>query len=126
MLRFALSILLLPLLAMASDDVAFKNNAPAEVKCELQVNGKFVPFVRLQPGESKAFNNFKVGSGARCYTAIVNGYSTTMYTYFTVESKGMYEVLRERVKCKTCTGSATREATIIVPPNGQAMYNDTM
>lgn len=127
MKRYVLVLLLLPQVANAANEVTFRNNASGEVKCELQSMGKeFVPFVRLQPGESKRFVNFKVGSTARCYTAIVPGHSTTMFTYFSVDSDGEYEILRELVKCKTCTSLTTRSATIIVPPNGQAIYNDTM
>ena len=118
-------ILLLSGHAMATEDkftVTFVNNSEKLLKCGIKTDTEYTPFIRLQPGSSKNFENFKLGSQVRCSTEIdKNKLSTTMLTYFTVKAEGVYELLQERVACETCP-SKVRWATIITFPNGEADY----
>jgi hypothetical protein len=104
-------------------DVSFRNNSAGTLKCWVSINNTYIPFLQLEPKEIKTFFDFKLGSPARCQTSI-NQNTSTVLTYFVVDSSGSYESLREYVDCTTCASGVTyRYATIIVPPNGQAKYN---
>jgi len=102
--------------------VSFVNNSEKLLKCDTQTDNDYTPFIRLQPGSSKHFENFKLGSQLRCLTEVnKTPHSTTMLTYFSVNTEGVYELLQERVACETCL-SKIRWATIVTFPNGEAHY----
>ena len=100
--------------------VTFNNNSDNLLKCEVKTDNEYTPFIRLQPGASKRFENFKLGSQVRCQT-IIDDHSSTVLTYFNVNTEGIYELLKERVHCETCP-SKLRWATIVTFPNGEAYY----
>lgn len=102
-------------------NVTFVNNSPKQLGCSIRSEAGYTPFIRLQPGKEKNFQNFKRGSEVRCHTDIEKT-STTVLTYFSVKSEGTYELLQELVPCKTCTNSKFRLATIVTFPNGEAFY----
>ena len=105
-------------------NVSFKNNSTGQLTCQILMNSNYVPFVRLDPGQRKVFNKFKLGSNARCSISI-DSQSSTVLTYFHVNMTGEYEALKELVECTTCSnGINVRWATIIVYPNGQSVYNE--
>lgn len=118
-------LFLLSVNAMANDGksgVTFVNNSEKLLKCGLQTGNEYTPFIRLQPGGSKHFENFKIGSHVRCSTDIDKiERSSTVLTYFTVNTEGVYELLQERVACDTCR-LKFRWATIVTFPNGEAYY----
>lgn len=105
-----------------NSSVSFVNNSEKLLKCSIQTDNDYIPFIRLQPGSSKHFDNFKLDSQVRCSTEVDRtARSSTMLTYFSVKTKGVYELLQERVACETCT-SKIRWATIVTFPNGEAHY----
>jgi hypothetical protein len=120
------TILLLSENSMAisgNSGVTFMNNSEKLLRCDLKTGNEYTPFIRLQPGSSKHFENFKIGSQVRCYTDIdKTGHSSTPLTYFSVNTEGVYELLQERVACETCPAKF-RFATIVTFPNGEAFYN---
>ena len=125
-LRFSMIlILLLSGDAMATEgetSVSFANNSEKLLKCGIKTDTDYTPFIRLQPGSSKHFENFKLGSQVRCSTEVDKiKRSTTMLTYFSVTTEGVYELLQERVACETCP-LKVRWATIVTFPNGEADY----
>jgi hypothetical protein len=103
-------------------NVTFVNNSPKQLGCSIRNEAGYTPFIRLQPGKEKNIQNFKRGSAVRCHTEIEKT-SSTVLTYFSVNSEGVYELLQELVPCKTCTNSKFRLATIVTFPNGEAFYN---
>lgn len=105
-----------------SKGVVFVNNSEKLLKCGIKTDNEYTPFIRLEPGKSKSFEGFKLDSDVRCSTEVdKNQGSTTMLTYFSVKSEGVYELLQERVPCATCP-SKVRWATIVTFPNGEASY----
>ncbi len=125
--RFSIFSILLLLSgnAMATEgnpSVSFLNNSEKLLKCDVQTDNDFTPFIRLQPDSSKHFENFKLGSQVRCSTEVnKTARSSTMLTYFNVNAEGVYELLQERVACETCP-LKIRWATIVTFPNGEAHY----
>lgn len=103
-------------------NVTFLNNSPKLLKCWIKKNNDYIPFIRLEPGKSKSFEDFKLNSDVRCSTEIEKNHSTTMLTYFSIKTEGVYELLQERVSCESCP-SKIRWATIVTFPNGDAFYN---
>lgn len=105
-------------------DVSLRNNSDGTLKCEINQNGKYIPFARVMPLEKKEFSEFKLNSAIRCVTQL-DERSTTIFTYYTISKAGEYESLKELVACSDCTdASSNRYATVIVPPNGQAHYTE--
>ena len=100
--------------------VTFVNNSDKLLKCDVQTDNEYTPFLRLQPSGTKRFENFKLGSQVRCQTDI-NEHASTMLTYFGVNIEGTYELLQEKVPCETCP-LKIRAATIVTFPNGEAHY----
>lgn len=127
--RFSILVMLFLLagnaVAVATEEnasVSFVNNSEKLLTCGIQTKKDYIPFIRLQPGSSKHFEGFKLGSSVRCSTDIdKTERSSTMLTYFSVNTEGVYELLQERVPCETCP-LKIRWATIVTFPNGQADY----
>jgi len=91
-------------------------------ECAIKKNNDYIPFIRLEPNKSKSFEDFRLGSEVRCSTEIERDHSTTLLTYFSINTGGVYELLQERVSCESCP-SKIRWATIVTFPNGDAFYN---
>lgn len=110
-----------PILTLAAD-VTFINNSEKLLKCSKENDKEYIPFLRLKPNGLKRFENFAIGSKIRCSTQISEiKRSSTMLTYFTVKTAGIYELLQANVKCDTCP-SKVRLATIVTYPNGDSDY----
>lgn len=117
-------LIFLPVDSLSSDTkgVVFVNNSEKLLKCWIKTGSEYTPFIRLESGNSKSFEGFKIGADVRCSTEVDKKQgSTTMLTYFSVKSEGIYELLQERVPCATCP-SKVRWATIVTFPNGEAFY----
>lgn len=116
-------VFIFPALAFSSEDknVTFLNNSEKLLKCWIKIGNEYTPFIRLEPGKTKEFEGFKVDSDVRCQTEIDKNRSSTMLTYFSIKTEGVYELLQERVHCETCP-SKVRWATIVTYPNGEAFY----
>jgi hypothetical protein len=125
--RFFMFLILLLLSGNAfaaggKSSVAFVNNSEKLLSCSIQTEKDYIPFIRLQSGSSKRFENFKLASQVRCQTEVdKTERSSTFITYFSVNTEGEYELLQERVPCESCP-SKIRWATIVVFPNGEAHY----
>lgn len=119
-------ILLTASTAIASEriSVTFNNNSDKTLKCSSSISGQYTPFLRLHPEQSKSISAFSKGTKLRCYHMLTSN-STTPLTYFSATQAGTYELLMDRITCgKECSyGHKTRQATIAVPPDGQAIYN---
>jgi hypothetical protein len=103
-------------------DVTFINNSEKLLKCSQLKDKKFIPFLRLQPNGLKRFNGYEIGSEVRCSTEVVKKKSSTILTYFTVDTAGTYELLQANVPCESCTRKF-RLATVVVFPNGDSDYS---
>jgi hypothetical protein len=103
-------------------DVSFKNNSNNTMKCQSLGMSGYTTFLSLEGKQQKTFSEFVPNIKARCYTVLTPG-STTVLTYFKVSSAGTYELMLEKVSCRSCTQTTWRWATVVVNPNGQPDYN---
>lgn len=123
--NIAIVLLFLSTNSLAAEEyakVTFYNNSNKLLKCSLKKNGEYLPFIRLHPETSKHFDYFKLASQVRCSTEVNKAKrSSTMLTYFSVETAGVYEILQGNVPCKTCS-KKYRLATIVTFPDGEPHY----
>jgi len=106
-----------------SVNVTFLNNSSNLLKCSTYTNGKYTPFLRLHPEQSKSIAAFAKGSALRCWHQISSNSSTPL-TYFNVNQAGIYDLLMEKVECgRECSNVKSRWATIASLPSGEAIYN---
>jgi len=104
-------------------NISIYNNSNNTAKCSILKNGQYIPFIRLQPEQSKSLSRTSKNTKVRCHHQLTYK-STTALSYFNVTETGRYELLMEYVKCgKECKNKNFREATIIVSPSGDPTYN---
>ena len=125
-LLIALSLLLSAFSqAGARDEVTFTNSSKTPAICQKKsANDKaWIAFIRLQPNQSKRFNSFQLGLEARCNTELEKD-ATTTFTYFKINTTGVYDIIQDRVKYKK-KSKKRRDwhwTTVIVLPNGDVKY----
>ena len=110
-------------LAEKTISVSIKNNSEDLLKCSRLQNNSYIPFLRLNAGDTKYFKKFSNKNKIRCSIAIPPK-AYTVLTYFSISESGEYELLKERVECTKKCGDKKiiYWATIVVFPDGSSKY----
>lgn len=110
--------------ALKTINVTFKNNSSNTLKCAVFADRQYTPFLRLLPEQAKVITAFTEGTFLHCHHTLASNASTPL-TYFRVTESGTYELLMEPVLCGSeCPDDIkSRQATIVVTPQGQSSYN---
>lgn len=84
-------------------------------------DGNYNGFLILDGKQERSFENIKEGEYIGCSIKI-DEKSTTILNWFYVTESGIYQLLLEKIECKTCTERNYTWSTTVVHPDGHREY----
>ncbi len=111
--------------ANKNGSVTFTNSSKVTAKCQKfsRLDDVWVTFLKLKPNANKSFKQFRFNNKARCNTSLNDG--TTVFTYFSIKTKGVYDIIQDPMKLKRKSKENKRDwywSTLVVLPNGEVKF----